>query len=219
MFRARYRSSIAFALLFAIAMAYFEAAVVVYLRQLYYPDGFSFPLRIAPTKIIVIELIRELSTLVILVAVAAVAAKRFWERFGYFVMIFGVWDIFFYVWLKATTNWPSSLLEWDVLFLLPVPWIGPVIAPVLVALMMAVAGFLIIRLFALGYTFRPTSLGWLLAILGTAAILYSFMRDTDAGLRGQMPQPYLYYMLIIGLMLYIAGFIHCYRRSRGGGSL
>ena len=218
MYRPDYRSSIAFALLFAIAMAYFEAAVVVYLRELYYPDGFSFPLRIAPTNIIIIELVREVSTLVMLAAVAAVAARRFWERFGYFVMMFGVWDIFFYVWLKATINWPSSLLEWDVLFLLPVPWIGPVIAPVLVALMMAVAGFLIIRLYAHGYNFRPTSLGWLLGILGTAAILYSFMRDTDAGFHGQMPQPYLYYMLVIGLVLYLAGFVHCYWRARGGGS-
>ena len=217
MYRVGYRSTIAFALLFAIAMAYFEAAVVVYLRQLYYPEGFSFPLRIAPTNIIIIELIREVSTLVMLVAVAAVAARRFWERFGYFVMMFGVWDIFFYVWLKATINWPSSLVEWDVLFLLPIPWIGPVIAPVLVALMMAIAGFLIIRSFAQGHTFRPTPLGWLLAITGTAAILYSFMRDTGAGFHEQMPQPYLYYLLAIGLVLYIAGFVHCYRRSRGSG--
>jgi hypothetical protein len=29
---------------FSMAMGYLESAVVVYLRKLYYPDGFKFPL-------------------------------------------------------------------------------------------------------------------------------------------------------------------------------
>ena len=32
-------------LLYAVAMGYLEAAVVVYLRAIYYPEGFSFPLK------------------------------------------------------------------------------------------------------------------------------------------------------------------------------
>jgi len=64
-------------------MGYFEAAVVIYLRDLLYPDGFSFPLRDMPVRIIVIELFRELSTIVMLVVISALSGKRFWERYSY----------------------------------------------------------------------------------------------------------------------------------------
>ena len=35
--------------LFAVAFGYLEATVVVYLRQIYYPDGFQFEYRHSPT--------------------------------------------------------------------------------------------------------------------------------------------------------------------------
>ena len=91
----KYVSKIIFLSLFAAAMGYLEAAVVVYLRDLLYPGGFSFPLRDMPARIIVIELFRELSTMVMLVAVAALSGRRFWERFGFFIFIFGLWDVFY----------------------------------------------------------------------------------------------------------------------------
>ncbi len=161
-----------------------------------------------------VELGRELSTIVMLAAVACIAAKRFWERFGYFLVIFGVWDIFYYVWLKVTIGWPSSLFDWDILFLIPLPWIGPVIAPVLLSVVMIVTGIMIIQLYARGRIFRPTAITWILAILGTLVILYSFMRDTDATLRQHMPSPYLYSFLLIGLICYAFAFWHSYRKTR-----
>lgn len=199
--------------LFAIAMAYFEAAVVVYLRELYYPEGFTFPLKILDNQILIIELFRELATIIMLVTVAAVSGRKFWQRFGYFIILFGIWDIFYYVFLKATIGWPSSIFEYDVLFLIPYPWIGPVIAPSLVALLMIIIGVSIIRLYEKGYSFRPTLLTWLLAITATAMILYSFMSDTDATLRLSTPCPYLYWLLISGLTLYIIAYLHSYRRA------
>lgn len=200
--------------IFAISMAYFEAAVVVYLRELYYPEGFAFPLKIAPNHLIIIELFRELATMMMLVMVAAIIGRRLWERFGYFILLFGIWDIFFYIWLKATIGWPSSLFEWDILFLIPLPWIGPVIAPVAVSVVMVVIGISLTRLYAKGLVYKPSFITWLLAIIGTAMILYSFMYDLDATLRFQMPKPYHYWLLISGLTIYAVAYLHSYRRVR-----
>jgi hypothetical protein len=210
----KYHTRIIMTALFGMAMAFFEAAVVVYLRELYYPHGFSFPLRLIPLRLIYIELFREAATIIMLTVVAGLAGKKFWERFGYFIILFGVWDIFYYIWLKITVNWPSSLLEYDILFLIPLPWVGPVIAPVLVAILMVVFGFLITVLYARGYTFKPTAFTWTLSIAATTILLYSFMRDTDATLRQQMPHDYPYILLIAGLLLYMVAFWNSYIRAK-----
>ncbi|TET93422.1 MAG: hypothetical protein E3J26_06330, partial [Candidatus Zixiibacteriota bacterium] len=107
-----HRTRIILILLFGVAMAYVEAMVVVYLRELLYPEGFSFPLKLMPLNLIAMELSRELASIVMLVAVAGITGKKFWERFGYFIILFGIWDIFYYVWLKVTIDWPSSLFDW-----------------------------------------------------------------------------------------------------------
>jgi len=202
------------AVIFAAAMAYVEAAVVVYLRELFYPDGFSLPLKVIPDRYLTVELFRELATLIMLSAVAGLAGKRPWERFGYFLILFGVWDIFYYIWLAATLGWPASLYDWDILFLIPLPWIGPVIAPVAISCGMIIAGYLIIRRFTSGGHFRATWAAWILSLGATAIILYSFMGDTDATLRLQQPQPYHYGLLAAGLILYGLAFAHAYLKSR-----
>ena len=196
--------------LFAVVMGYFEAVVVIYLRKLYYPEGFSFPLQLISERLVVIELFREAATIVMLITVAVLAGKKFWERFGYFLILFGIWDIFYYIWLKVTINWPSSLYESDLLFLIPLPWIGPVIAPSLVALLMVIIGISITHLFYKEFDFKPTRLTWILAMLATIVILYSFIRDVDAGLHQAMPQPYHYWLLFLGLVLYAIAYILSY---------
>ncbi len=209
-----YRLTLSIVILFAAAMGYFEAAVVVYLREVFYPGGFSFPLRMISGQFIVIEMFRETSTIVMLIAVAVLTGKRFWERFGYFLILFGVWDIFYYIWLKATINWPESLFEWDILFLIPLPWIGPVIAPALVAVLMIAIGISLTYLHHKGYRYKPSPVTWAPALTATAVILYSFMRDIEAGLNQTMPQPYRYELLFIGLILYGAAYIVSYRKIR-----
>lgn len=197
--------------LFAIAFGYVEASVVVYLRAIYYPDMFEFPLKMIRTDHLVVELFREAATIVMLVAVGVLAGARGWQRFGFFLIAFGVWDIFYYVWLKVTLNWPATPADWDVLFLIPLPWIGPVYSAASVALLMTVCGTDIVVRTSHGRHFKPTFLSWLLAIAATASILYSFMHDTDATLRGQMPQPYKDYLLIAGLILYAVGYVRACR--------
>ncbi len=201
--------------LFAVAFGFVESSVVVYLRAIYYPEGFSWPLKSIGNEHLTVELVREAATIVMLAAIGIVAGKKGWQRFGYFLLAFGVWDIFYYVWLKVVLNWPVSLTDWDILFLIPLPWIGPVIAAVLVAALMTLCGIDIVVRTTMQRYFHPTMLTWLFAILGTAAILFSFMYDTDATLRGAQPRPYRYELLGLGLALYIVAYmIACKPRAK-----
>src|SRR6185369_2332457 len=113
---------------FSIAMAALESAVVVYLRALYYPDGFNVAMKLIDQKILLIEIAREAATVVMLLGVGWLAGNNLKDRFAYFLLSFAVWDIFYYLWLKVFIDWPSSLLEWDILFLIPFTWLGPVLA-------------------------------------------------------------------------------------------
>src|SRR5688572_13440707 len=126
---------------FAIAMAWVESASVYYLRALV--DRIE-PHQLNPLPINdalgYVELWREASTLVMLATLGVLAGRTWRRRVGYTAIAFGAWDIFYYVFLRVMTGWPSTLLDWDILFLLPLPWWGPVIAPVSIALLMIVWG-------------------------------------------------------------------------------
>lgn len=122
--------------IFSIAMGFLETAVVVYMRKLYYPDGFNFPLVPISPDIASIEFWREAATIIMLIGIGILAGKNAPQRFVFFLYAFAIWDIFYYVFLFATLHWPSSLLTWDILFIIPIPWIGPVICPCLVSLTM-----------------------------------------------------------------------------------
>ena len=200
--------------LFGIAFGYVEASVVVYLRGLYYPEGFTFPLKFMMPAHLTIELLREAATMVMLITVAMLAGSRRWSRFGFFILGFGVWDIFYYVWLKVALDWPRSILDWDILFLIPLPWIGPVIAPVLISLLMIVLGWMIVVRVEGDRFFAPRAMSWTLSVIGVACVLYSFMEDTSATLHGQSPSPYNYFLLAVSLVLCMAGFLLACRPSQ-----
>jgi hypothetical protein len=162
---------------FGVAMGFFEAVVVVYLRQLFYPGGFAFPLRPMSPGLLSIESLREISTVVMLFAVSILAGSGFLRRFSFFLIIFGVWDIFYYVWLKVLVNWPSTLLDWDVLFLIPVIWIGPVLAPVICSGTMIAFGGYFLFLLNKGYAVRIRLYESLLMGTGTLLIFIAFVWD------------------------------------------
>lgn len=159
---------------FGIAMAALESAVVVYLRALYYTDGFTVALRLIDEKILLVELAREAATLVMLAAVGWLAGKCFKDRLAYFLLSFAVWDIFYYLWLKVFIAWPSSLLEWDILFLIPCTWLGPVLAPVVCSLTMLLLAWAILRTSnEMPFSLRVKAL----LGLGSMVVLYTFMKD------------------------------------------
>lgn len=199
--------------IFTAAFAFVESAVVVYLRDIYYPGGFHFPLKRHIDLNLYIEIIREFATLVIMFTISALVSRKFWEGFGYFIIVFGVWDIFFYVWLKLIINWPESFFTHDVLFLIPVPWIGPVLAPVLISLVMIIIGIDIASLFSKGYDIHPGLIHWIIVIAASASLFYSFMSDTEAGLHEKYPQPYNWLLLILGLILYCTAYVTLHKKS------
>jgi hypothetical protein len=200
--------------IFSISMAFIESAVVVYLRRIYYPGGFAFPLSTPADMLLGVEVLREMATMFMLLSISMLSGRKLWERFAYFLFCFGIWDIFYYIWLKVLLNWPSSIFEWDILFLIPLPWIGPVIAPVSLSLFMIICGTLIIHSYEQGYDFKPVIMTKILVLAGTGLILFSFLHDTEAALHQKLPQPYLYTLLFLGEMLYIMAFIISYRKTR-----
>jgi hypothetical protein len=195
--------------IYAAAMAWVESAVVFYLRSMM---GRLEPYQPNPLPVIGgfarVELTRELATLVMLVAVGFLAGRTWRTRFGYAVIAFGVWDIFYYVFLKMICDWPHSLLDWDILFLLPVPWWGPVLAPVLISGLMILWGTLVSQI---EQSTTPTLSNWRVRILnltGIAFALYAFMADTLAAsqhgldaIRTMLPVKFNWPVLCLALAL------------------
>lgn len=165
--------------IFSIAMGLLEAAVVIYLRKLYYSQGFEFPLNtISDSVISITELLRELATLIMLVGIAYLFGRNFLSRMGAFLISFAIWDIFYYVFLKLLLGWPESFFTWDVLFLLPLPWIGPVLAPIIVSLTMILLGSILISHSKDNIDFRFQIIDWMIFISSSILILISFMIDS-----------------------------------------
>ncbi|MBK9514636.1 MAG: hypothetical protein IPO05_13670 [Flavobacteriales bacterium] len=162
---------------FFIAMAFLESAVVVYLRALYYPEGFDFPLAPMSPTLVGTEIGREAATILMLLAVPAVVTRRALERFAWFCFGFGVWDIFYYVWLKVLLDWPSSLFSRDLLFLIPVPWVGPVWAPCVISLGLITTALVILHGRDRDPAFRVSTTAWALLIVGALLMILSFVID------------------------------------------
>jgi len=211
------RASLLFFLfLFGITMAYFEMAVVVYLRELYYPGGFDFPLKLIGKHLLLVEIGREAASIVMLLAVALIAGRSFYERFAFFAVIFALWDIFYYVWLRVFLGWPEGLLDWDILFLIPLPWIGPVLSPVIVSLCLIIgAAFILKRLWA-GGVFAPNFREWAIAAGGALLILLSYVVDQDAAQGFAMPESYRWELLAVGVAAGFYALARCLIRTRQG---
>jgi hypothetical protein len=158
--------------IFAITMGIFEGSVVVYLRALYYPNGFEFPLQVMGNQIIITELIREFASLFMLLSVGILAGKTISQRFGWFLYTFAVWDIIYYVFLYLILGWPESFLTWDILFLLPVTWTGPVIAPILISCLMILLGLVLNQ-----FDVKITKKDWFILICGSFVVFLSFIWD------------------------------------------
>jgi hypothetical protein len=209
--------------IFATAMAWVESAAVYYLRSLihriepYQPNplpvagGFGFA-----------EMVREVATMVMLLTVGILAGRNWRSRFGYSAIAFGVWDIFYYVFLKVMCGWPHSLLNWDILFLLPLPWWGPVLAPVSIALLMIMWGTVVsswqIERARDGSEWKA----WGLNFLGVVLALYVFMADSiraaDGGvdaLRNMLPQWFNWPLFCVALLLMAAPVVEVMWRLRG----
>jgi len=195
--------------IYAIAMAWVESAVVFYLRSMidriepYQPEPFPIIGGFAS-----VELPREFATLVMLFAVGFLAGRTWRARIGYAVIAFGVWDIFYYVFLKMICGWPHSLLDWDVLFLLPLPWWGPVLAPILISLLMILWGTFASQFERTRTPVMSNWRAWILNFSGVALVLYVFMADSIAAahrgldaIRTVLPDNFNWSLFCVALML------------------
>jgi hypothetical protein len=202
----------------AIAFGYVEAAVVEYLRAVYHPiesGGFYFPLQTieglrdlgqSHVRRLVIELGREASTLIMLAATGFAAGRNFREGFAHFMIAFGIWDIFYYVWLKVFLDWPQSLMTWDLLFLLPVPWVSPVIAPIIISVVMIVSGVLILHYESKGFELRTTAKDWLFLTAGGIVVVTAFCWDHRNISSGGMPESFFWSLFFFGLIVSATAF-------------
>ena len=161
-------------------MGMLETIVVVYLRMLYYPEGFNFPIKLLNSKVYGFELLRELATLLMFGSISYLAGKKFYVRLAYFLLTFATWDIFYYIWLKVLLNWPATLLDWDVLFLIPIVWVGPVLAPIICSLVMLIISSFIFFLDHMGISIKFNLNEWLTILLGLTVIFYTFIKDYSA---------------------------------------
>jgi hypothetical protein len=207
--------------IFAAAMAWVESAVVFYLRVLV--DRLQ-PYQPVPLPIFgglgEAELIREASTLVMLLAVGGLAGRNGRTRLAFSLFAFGVWDILYYLFLVPLTGWPNSLLDWDILFLIPVPWWAPVIAPVSIAGLLALGGAVVALKDQTDRPLRVGWPGWVPGAAGALLALYSFTAETlPAAGRGAecarqtLPVNFPWMVFLGGLFLMAIPMLHILRRA------
>jgi hypothetical protein len=204
--------------LWSVAFGLCEGAVVVYLRRLCYPghpdDGPLFPLRVVEPLILSIEKWREAGTLAMLLGVAMLAERRPLRRFAVFAFCFGVWDLVYYATLHVALGWPASLMDWDVLFLIPAPWASPVLAPALVSLtLVAASAFVLLRIDeATGSPFRAGD--WLAQSAFGVFVIWSMLWNAEAVERQQPPGAFPWWLFLAGLLGGVALFVRAARRLR-----
>ena len=162
------------------------------------------------------EFVREAATLVMLGAVAAAVGRGGAQWLAAFMIAFGVWDISFYAFLRVLLHWPESLLTWDLLFLIPVPWAGPVLAPVLVSLSMIAVGFVILGRSRAGRPVRFRRPHWLGVFAGAAILILAFTWDFRNIAAGGMPNPFNWPLFALGELVSLGTFVHAVRAAREG---
>lgn len=202
-------------------MGFLETTVVVYLRLLYYPNGFQFPLAPMEPAVYLIEVVREVATLIMLAGVAFLAGRSFLQRFSSFLISFAVWDIFYYIFLKVLVDWPESLLTWDILFLVPMPWIGPVLAPCIASVTMILLACVLIHGEKQNTSFSINLREWLLLTGGSVILLVSWTRDylvqghgrlSEEFFSSYVPGEYNWWIFGLGEFLLLSAVYSLYKR-------
>ena len=162
---------------FSIAMGFLESAVVVYLREIYYPNGFCFPMKIISNTVAITEFLREIATIIMLLCFAIIAGKTKIEKFAFFIFSFAIWDIFYYLFLKLLIAWPVSFLDWDILFLIPFTWVGPVIAPIINSITMIILTLIIIYFAEKRKNVKINFAQWILLIIGSFIVIFAYTEE------------------------------------------
>lgn len=205
-------------IIFGIAFAYIEAAVVVYLRTIFHPDGFAFPLHDFPIgqhyNFLLTEIGRETATLVLILSSAWLIGRNLQQRFAYFLAIFAIWDIFYYVWLKVLLDWPASIMDWDILFLIPFAWAGPVVAPVLVSIILLVFAVILLYRDCCGRPIRAGWIEWLGFVAAGVIVVVAFCIPGPHIAEPDFQLHFYWPIFALGNIIAIALFVKCLLKSK-----
>jgi hypothetical protein len=199
-----FRATAVFVLVYAGAMAYLEAAVVVYLQlALGSQVGAIFPLppAIEAGNFFTIEIGREAATLVMIATVGLLVGRTWLERLAWSAVVFGAWDIAYYAWLHVFSGWPPALDTFDLFFLLPVPWVGPIWSPVAVSVALVGVGLAAASALRSGRRLAVVRWQWVAALGGGLLVVLSYTLDTARLIGGGLPGPYPWVIFAVGLML------------------
>jgi len=207
------------AVIFSIAFGYIEAAVVVYLREIFYPDGFNFPLSVSiidavSKRLLLTEIGREAATLVLIVTGAWLFGRNLRQKAAYFLTIFAVWDIFYYFWLKVFLDWPASVMDWDILFLIPMPWAGPVLAPVLVSVVMLIFAVVILYRDCRDRPIKTTLYDWLALFIASIVVIVSFCISGPHTAQEDYSSYFYWSLFAVGLLPAVLVLVKCLFRSQ-----
>jgi hypothetical protein len=214
--RTAWRTTALAVIAYAVAMAYVEAAAVVYLeRALGSQVGAIFPLRTvqAAGDLGAIETGREAATLVMLGAVGFLAGRSPLERLAWTAVAFGAWDVGYYAWLWILAGWPGSLATVDLLFLLPVPWAGPVWSPLAVSVALVAVGLAAARALRRGDRLRVTPTHWIAVLAGGLLIVLSYTIGGPDLIGGGLPGPYPWPLFLAGMTLALLAAADVLRRA------
>ncbi len=200
----RFRAVAAVVIAYAVAMAFLESAVVVYLQRAVGIDPRAlFPVRdpVLTGDLALIEVGREAATIVMLGAVGWLAGRSGLERLAWTAVAFGTWDVLYYAWLWVFIGWPPSLGTWDLLFLIPVPWAGPVWAPAAISLALVGFGLAAARSLRAGRPVRAGRAQVAAGVAGGLVVIVSFTLDAGRILAGGVPDSFAWPIFAAGLGL------------------
>jgi hypothetical protein len=216
-----FRTTAAAVFAYAGAMAYLEAAVVVYLQlALGAQVGAIFPLRSVSEvgDLVAIEAGREAATLVMIGTVGLLVGRTWLERLAWSAVVFGIWDIGYYAWLHLFSGWPPSLDTPDLLFLLPVPWVGPIWSPVAVSAALVGVGLAAARAARSGRQLTLARWHWGAGLGGGVLVVLSYTLDAARLIDGGLPGPYPWPVFAAGMLLALVAAVDALRGVRGAGS-
>lgn len=174
-----------------------------------YAPNFQLALVSLPVRFVALEMAREACTIVLLAGVGWLAGGRPADRIGGFIASFGIWDLTYYAVLRLVSGWPERMTTWDILFLIPSPWVAPVWAPVTVAALFVAAGSYLF--WTAGHVRRYRWPDVVVLLVAVWLTLAAFLVGSPAVISHRMPEHFPVWLFWFGVILGTAWFVRVER--------